>query len=341
MKRMCWTLIALAMVGCSVEPGQQAHRLLLSERPSLLTIRSEMHMSGLSGSETWLGPMNSEAPTIIEHNDSLSSDRYWHLLELPLQAFPTDEQEHVRVKMTVRRVAEGYGHRSEEFGSSSESFDSDDPAPIDPSDRSSWDALVDMKALRFDATVNRAGRLVSIDPHGEQFDQMRQSLAKAKAEGVGPAEIEQHKAALHLHSLGVFSGLEDISAYLPPDDVAVGSRWAVRREHVYPYRGFEFYVMTSGCVYSTERSTCRVTAVEQSPTGRSITVAISGRRLPQGPETEERVDYLEMNGLLRVNVDTWESAEFYMGSDVRWLNPGAEPMGVRFMERVMLSPMTP
>lgn len=342
MKHLWWLVIGLVFAGCTPVPSEQAHQLLSPGRPSLLTIRSEMQMSGLSGSTSSFGSAAPGAPTIVEHDESLSSSRCWQVMELPLQVFPAEEPGHLRAELTIQRAAGGYDFRDEEHGSSSESFDTAvEAVPTSPSDSDSLKALADMKALRFEATVDRAGGLTNVSVRSAQSGDMRESLVKEVGEGAGPEEIEQLEAALRMRAMGVFSGLEDVLVYLPPDDVVVGSTWSVRRERVYPYRGFEFYMMTSGSPYSTERSTCRVTAVEQSPTGRSVTVLITGRRVPKSLAGYRRIDYLDIRGMLRVNVDTWESAEFYMASNAHWSDPAEMPMDVRFTERVTLSPAAP
>lgn len=331
MKRMWWMLIALALVGCSTEPSEQADWLLSPGRPSLLRVGWEVQESRLSRDMTMSGSSNAESPTMADR-DVVSSSHLWALAELPVQVSAVDESEDLRVTMTVRRAAGGQNDQDQD-GSWNRFLSSDDLKALSPSYP---EASGTMAELRFDATVNKAGHLASTDIHGGHFDEMRDAMEKGGHEGVTPAEMQRYwEHAIYMPSPNAFSGLEDLLAYLPPDDAVVGSSWSVQRDRVYPYWWYVFGLATHAA-YSTERSTCRVTAAEQTRAGRSVTVAISGRRFPQPRTEEERVAYLDISGMLRVNVDTWESAEFYMASDVHWHDEFEIPTYVYFMERAML-----
>ena len=334
MRQSLLALICLVLGGCTAEPVEQAHHLLSPGRQMLLTAHIEMASGGVGVSES--GLYSEQGMRVVEHEETPFSSRGWRAVELPLTVTEVGPAM-VRAEMTVRRLAAGSEYREDTGETTVESWDTGDPETGGPADEGAAEDLGQIMAASFLAAVDPGGRVSDIGAHGGPFDTLAEELEENRNEGdTDEFPMTHRECQLRMLSLGSFSALEDLLAYLPPAGADVGDSWTVIRERVHPYLAYEFYMFTSGAAYSAERTTCSVTAVAHTPRGREVTVYILGRRVPQQLEEEPRVEYFETVGTLTVNVDSWEVVQLCITSQPRWLNDEDKLMLIRFTETLAL-----
>lgn len=281
-------------------------RLYVPGERLVLTVRNELGDEGIGVSTT---SMSSTAPDgktveeVLERVETKRSSVNWTELELPMHVAASWRLGCIDISMKVARFAEGNSYKDDKGVVREESYDSatgKQPAGNEGTNKEVWKNLKDVS---FHATVNAAGNVVAFDVRGRFFDEMKAEWPKH-----GGITQDQKDLALRFHSFGVFSALSEAAAYLPPADVQPGQEWQVVREKVIPYHAYGFYMLTNGCGYSREISTCEAVSVEPTADGRIVTVRIAGRRVPMHPEGDmpRRVDYMETRGELKFNLDTRE-----------------------------------
>ncbi|MCD4823468.1 MAG: hypothetical protein K8S55_02590 [Phycisphaerae bacterium] len=274
----------------------------------------------------------------VERKDANSHFRVWLERELPLQVVASDKPGCVAVSMKYRRHRGSGAWWDEDGRTREESFDTAKKPPAD--DDKQWEHeeyLEAMRTVSFSALVNAAGKIVEFDAKGGNF----YSLKKDNAEDNKMSE-EQKQLSLRLQTGGVFNAMADTMAYLPPIGIQQGQQWHVRREKVLPYRTYEFYMLTDGCVFSTEQSTCLVKSIKQTPAGRVATIEITGRRVPYFPEfgMSNRVKRLDISGRLLFNLDTVNIIDLRIESIPRFLSAeDRREFKIKFVDSVKLCPL--
>ena len=325
-------ILLLPPLGC-VPEAESNVQIYQAGRKLLLTYRVDMRNDGVIGdSSTTLGDKTVEEV----YRGSYSE---WGEMELPVSVKASDEPDRLALSLTYRRQRMGNWYKDDKGRKHEETFDSNRPPPKDErAIREHRERTEEMKSLSFLAHVNRAGKIVEFDASGEGFESAKKDLAASEA-----TPAMKQWVAMAYHSGGVCSALNDAAAYLPPADARKGQKWHVRREYVIPYHAYGFYMLTNGCVYSTEESQCQVKSLRGTLAGRVMTIAITGRRVPQNPEkgTPIRVKHFELSGQLRVNLDTGEIIELQLKSITRPVSSKDQIIaGVKLIQSVKLGPLS-
>lgn len=295
MRMHCLLLIALlavAAVGCTEPMPVDSATVLSPGREMRLAFRSEMRMDGVSS----IG-------------GTPCSSLVWADMELPLSVIAMPDSDSLRVKMTLHRFRAGgsYAEKGEKKHEESDGFEvGDGSQPKGESEKF-------LRGAKFVAVVDTRGQLVSAEATGKYWTDLKKEFAEnVKQQGVSQAHVDM---ILRGQTLGVFSALEDAMAYLLPEGLKTGQSWKVRREHVFPYRYFEF-AMTTGCLYTKEDTTCSVISVKSRGLHSIATIAIRGKRIPQSPQPSmpQRVKHFDLKGELEVNLNTGAIEELRLES---------------------------
>jgi len=325
--------LLLSPLGCA--PAAESNvQLYRTGRKLLLTYRVEMRNDGVLGeSSTMLGDKE------VERKVSRGSSSEWGEMELPVDVKASDEPGRLALLMTFRRQRLGNWYKEEKGRKHEEAFDSNrPPSGNEQALREHKNRTEEIKSLSFFVQVDSVGKVVEFDGSGGQFDSVKKELTTSKA-----VPTVKKRLALGYISAGVYSALEDASAYLPPADAKKDQKWHVRRKYVLPYHAYGFYMLTNGCGYSTEESQCQVKSLRKTPAGRVMTIEIKGWRVPQSPEEgmPKRVKHLELSGQLRINLDTGEILRLQLKSITRPVSADDEIIaGVKFIESVELGPLS-
>jgi hypothetical protein len=312
----------LGVVGCGpvnppaevpFEPGGRATLTYATDLVTRGTAVSESVLLSSDGTEE-----------VIERTETPYAEKYEFRHELALSA--RSENDRLVVDMVPQRVWVGGELMSPEQAGS---FEGDGEGVVAPGagGKQGYEALLQS---RF-AAVIEARRLVRVEASGPDFDSVNREQGDAEGRAV----------ALRVHSAGVFPALADALAYLPPEGVTGGTVWQVRRDSVYPYHAYAFYMLTNGAYVMSEHSVCRVEGVRDTQEGRIATVRISGRRTPGAPEPSmsRRVSHLTLKGRLTVNLDTHGISELTLESTPSFTSlTDACMLKVTFHESIRLQP---
>jgi hypothetical protein len=160
----------------------------------------------------------------------------------------------------------------------------------------------------FPACVDEAGQLSNVDPpSGEHWKKERLDRPASPLFG---RRVRYDSRGCPMFSL--WTALEDIIAYWPPETPQLGQRWGGDREAVFPYHMYGFYMLTGGFGVMSETSTCEVVSIESRAGQQIATIQIAGRRKPfrmkgqSRPPGEEmdRVSAITLTGTMKVNLTT-------------------------------------
>ena len=293
-------LLAVAAMGCTEPVPVDGVTVLAPGDRMRLAFRAEMQMD-----DVWVMDRTSGASLM------------WMDVESPMVVIARPGSDSLRVTMRVHRVRGGsrYTVRGETKHEESAGFEAGGAAQPESE---SWRILHDAK---FVAVVDSQGRFVSTDFVGKYWTDLEKELARdVEKQGVSQAQVDM---ALRGQTPGVFSALEDAMAYLPPKGLQTGQSWPVRRQRVFPYRAFEFGMMTHGCAYSKEETTCSARSVKVRGLHSIATIAIRGKRFPrhQGWDMPARVKHFDLKGELEVNLNTGAVEKLRLESTPTWARP--------------------
>ena len=331
--------LVAALCGCTHMTGP-VRELYRPGRRMLLVVKAEIREDGLSVTETTVG---GNAPKRVERR---RQGCHKIELELPMETAPASWPAAVAARLTIRRFREESWFRDEDGAKGGRSFDSAKPPSGDDKALAEYEqGLATLKSLWFSARVDAGGRVLDLDAGGAYVEEaIREGLVSGRRvwnvlrAGKRVGELAPlGEGMFDIGGLG--AALEDAPAYLPPADTKVGQKWSVRRDKVMPYQLYPFYMITSGCGFSTERSVCCLESVVPTPEGRVATVKITGRRVPKfpGPGMPKRVSDMALSGRLRYNPDTGEVVHLRIELAPRFLSNEDKPMkSLRFVNSVTL-----
>ena len=311
-------LLAVAAAGCTEPMPVDCETVLSPGREMRLAFRSEMQMNDVSGMGGTPG-----------------SSLVWADLELPMIVIAIPQSDSLRVTRTVHRAREGCSYTVMGETKHEESIGFEAGRPTQPKS-ALWSILCDAK---FVAVVDSRGRFASADAVGKYWTDLEKEFAQsAKKQGISQAHVDM---GLRGQTFGVFSALEDAMAYLPPKGLQTGQSWKVRRARVFPYRTFEFGMITHGGPYSKEEAMCTVGSVQIRGLHSIATIAIRGKRIPHNPikTMPRRVKHLDLKGELEVNLNTGAIEKLRLESTPIWARPKEDGVfKIEFVQVITLKP---
>ncbi len=329
--------IIMMAVGCS-EPAPVDHMSILSsDREMRLEYRFEMQSSGVGVAEERFESVGKEGvesgTSVVKHEETQYTSTEWTDVELPIRVSTMPDSDSLRVTMTIRRFRAGYTYAADGQKKHEESSGFEAGDAIDPTSE-----LNHLRDAEFIAEVDPRGQMVSSDITGEYWTKHKKELNDSVGDDVPKSQIDM---TLRLRTPGVFAALEDAMAYLPPEEARAGRSWAVQRKYVLPYHAYGFYMCTNGCSYSEEKSTCTIQSVKKDGGHSIATVVIRGRRFPHDPERSlrQRVKYFELNGELKVDLDTGAVEKLRIESMPIWVHSEDKSLKIKFIEVIMLKPV--
>jgi hypothetical protein len=328
-------VLAGAAVGCTEPMPVDSVTVLSPGQDMRLTVRAEMQMFG-SFVVKGIVTMNTDgSTTCTEKADPPSTSTMWIDMDLPLSVIAIPNSDSLRATMKFHRFRGGGSYAENGQEKHHEEYDGFEVGDESQSEGGSVKFLRDSE---FVGVIDAMGQLVSTEATGKYWTDLKRELTEAaKQQGAPQAQVDM---ILRGQTLGVFSALEDAMAYLVPEGLKAGQSWKVRREHVFPYRYFEFAMIT-GCLYTKEDTTCSVISVKPRGLHSIATIAIRGKRIPHSPEPSmpQRVKHFDLMGELEVNLNTGAVEKLRLESTARWVRPKAEGgMEVKFVQAVTLKP---
>ena len=338
MRMHCLFLIAtlaVAGVGCTKPMPVDCITVLSPGRKMRLTVRAETQAVGSFGMRGIMSMDKDGRTTVTEQADPPSTSVSWSEMDLPLSVTAMPNSDSLRVTMTVHRYRQGSSHTTEGETKHHEyaRFEAGDGSkPESESGRA-------LRGAELVAVIGTQGRLVSAGVTGKYMFELK----KAPAGGVKQvaASGEQADMGLVLSTCGVFAAMEDVMAYLPPKGVRPGQSWKVRREYVMSYQPYDFAMLTHSGSYAKEEATCRVRSVKARGLHSIATIAISGKRPMDYPESSKtrRVKHFDLKGELEVNLNTGAIEKLRLEGTPRWVRPEAEGgMEVKVVQVITLKP---
>lgn len=348
MRRRYATLGLLAFVaGCSAPMWPAKLHPYELGQVLILRYRTEMHMLTPGDNMLRLPPlMDVRTGKLTPDRRGLSWDSEsawveWGEGELRFRAHPGHAPNQVRLAGNLLRLRTGNSYRGVGEDTKHEVWDSALPEEPNTRDQSREELRALMRPATISVLVRNDGVVLHWDANGGHYDELKEQMRNAPKR----VTAQNRELAIAVRSIGAVPAMLDAVAYLPPPNVALGQSWPVRREDVFPYHGYGFYMLTNGCYWSSEQSTCTARYVERTRSGRVLTVAIAGKRFPKlglEPGQSERVDYLELDGALRLNLDTGAIEELRLESRAHFLSAKDRDMfRPLFVETIGLQPGEP
>ncbi len=329
------TGLVLTVGGCARPTGGGCTMPLSPGRDMQLAYRVEMHMDGVGTSveKSFVSGENGKEghwETINRGQPYTSTE--WAEMELAVRVAAAPRGSALRTTMTILRAHQGdaYRNKGEKSHEEQSGYDRDSPRGQNP------DLETQFSDAKFIAVLDPCGRLIAADIEGEHWSDRKQELAQAIKNG---ASAKEAALALAFDSPGIFPALEDALAYLPPPGVRPGQSWKVRRELVPPYHAYEFYMLTNGCSYSEEDSTCTVKSVKASWGQPIATISIRGRQIPHDPEKNmpHRVKSFDLTGELEVNLHTGQVRQLRLETVPAWVKPEDESFKAKLVYVISLN----
>ena len=341
MRRHCLLFtvaLAVLLVGCVKPVPVDRVSVLSPGRKMRLVFRSEMQMVGTSVEEESIEGLseadNKSSSTVTKRKEIPYTWVMWIDMELPLSVITMPNSDSHRVTMTIHRGGSGISYTQEGRTEQEEHLN------FEAGDQSEQASESDnfLRDTEYIAVVDQQGQLVSSDVTGEHWARRKRELAEAVKQGESQARAD---LALRWEPFGVFAAMEDAMAYLPPVGVQVGQSWTVRREFVLPYNAYGFYMLTNGCSYLKEKTTCTVQSLKPRGLHSIATIAIHGKRFPQDRESfmPRRVKHFELKGELKVNLNTGAIEKLRIESVPTLDHPKEVSIEVKLVEVVTLKPI--
>lgn len=298
------------LLGACQPSTSPSGRLYAPGRRLVLTVWDEMWDRGIGVSTHSISSTTPDGKTVEEVIERVetkrSSVRYGTELELPMDVAASWRLGCVDVSMKVARLASSDAYKDDK-GVIRE-VATGTPSGDEATSKESQDEMQrNLRDVSLHATVDAMGEVVAFDVRGGSLALGQDNSLWSRDGGISHYQC--------------FGALSDAAAYLPPADVELSQAWHIVRKKVFPYHAYGFYMLTNGCGYSREQSTCEAVSVEPTSDGRIVTVRITGRRVPMHPEPGQprRVDYMETGGELKFNLDTREVISLHVEDKLHML----------------------
>jgi hypothetical protein len=324
MKRVLPILLVVFTGGCSANVPS-APWLYKPGRSVLLTVRIEEEQAGVFG-EHYVGAASDGLEEPLERLKGWQMQ--WREFDLPVEVRPSPRIGCLALSAKIARTAGGSSYQAEWQRAGAPRHNVPAGAALGSSTQACTEGAEEpgqTEDVSYLATADRSGRILSFDARGGDFESLKRQWAEDHL------SANRKQMAIRFHSRGVFSALSDAAAYLPPPDVRRGRKWHVARDKVFPYDAYGFTMMTYGCGFSRESSTCVAQEIDQTTDGRVVTVRITGRRYPQGGPVEgmpKRMDYMDTSGELRFNLDTQSILSLRIQTKPVWLRAEDKEMSM-------------
>ncbi len=263
--------------------------------------------------------------------------------EMPLIVRAGKKPGEVAITMTIRR----YRSRQGSSGGASEVQEAIDTAKPGAAEKEKdrQELIAHIKSLSYFFVMDESGRVTDFDAKGkgiEKLDEKDPALKHwNKRWKIAPNFFG--KSGCWLGYGGCFNALEEAVAYLPKQQVSVGQKWRVKRETIWPYHAYAFYMLTQGRYCASEEATCRLHKIRNTADGRIAVIRMTGRRKPISmPEGKDdiRVNYFRTTGEILFNLDTGcvVSQRIESIPHFKW---GAEklPGKIKFIDTLSLKPL--
>jgi hypothetical protein len=327
-------------VGCT-EPGPIDRVQVLSPgRAMRLVYRWEVHESRASVKEERHAdcPDTATQPSIDAKRIATPHESvHWGDGELSVRVAAMPGSDNVRATMTVQKLRMGSTDHRQGEDREGETFEFKRGSSAGPASEQK-EELVLIRDTEFISVIDPAGQGVSYDIKGKYWDAHKKDFSEALKQGVTRGDIVQ---SLSWQTPGIFPGLPDAMAYLPPQGVESGQSWKTPRARVLPYFAYAFYMFTNGCGSSQEESTCTLKSIRSGIRGKIAVIAIRGKRFPTSPDPNSPMKgkYFDLAGELEVNLTTGAVEKLRLESTPAWAKPkGYESMYLKFVEAISLKP---
>jgi hypothetical protein len=330
---MAWMLglgwiAVLALGGCGAQPLPASRPAFLAPgKEWTLTVRSTMLYTTV-GTRTEKQVSVSPDGTITEkevetdvHPPKTSEHWLEESCHLRSASRIKDGDIHLTGTVLKHNVDPGY------IGSNGSSVIYDASAP----DTSQCDTAA-FEGVLFPARVDEAGQLSNLDPPTSDIWKQGASTFGLSKPIFGRRVLYGQSGIVLSH---MWTALEDIVAYWPPDSPQVGQRWGGDRELIFPYHLYGFYMFSGGCGAMKETSTCKLVSIHSRAGQQIATIRIAGRRTPfylmgqsRPSEDSDRPSTFTLTGTMIVNLTTpaveslkLKSVAHYRSAEERRLPP--------------------
>jgi len=258
------------------------------------------------------------------------------LLVTGVRYFRTDAQwrksfqqdyEEKGVKPTPQQMEEDIRRAKEEM--KGEVTDTQNPPPGHEQQVAELKEMI--KGVDFVATIDDGGRIVGFTGRGKALEDLK-NMPDAK-----------ERALRERYMGGKYrSVLDDSLAYLPSQPVRVGQSWKVSRPEVFPIHEYAIGMLT-GCASLSEKATCRLDSVCDTPEGRIAVIKMSGRRdaVPEFQVAGKPTGaYLVSGGEIQVNLTTGRLVSLRIESKAHWKSDKDDHPEAVFTDSLTLAPLT-
>lgn len=305
----------------------------------ILTVRATMVYTTAgtrSTNQVTASPDGTITEKWVETTDPPKTSEHWLEESCHLRTASEIENGDIHLAGTVMKhnVDPGY------MGSDGSSVIYDASAP----DTSQFDTAA-FEGVLFPARVNEAGQLSNLDPptgdiwkqEADVFGLSRPIFSRRVMYG-GSGIVLSH----------MWTALEDIVAYWPPDSPQVGQRWGGDRELVFPYHAYGFYMFSGGCGVMKETSTCELVSIDSRAGQQIATIRIAGRRTPfclmgqsRPLEDTDRPSTFTLTGTMIVNLTTPAVESLKLKSVANYRSAGERRLPPeQYNESITLKPAT-